>query len=336
MRATSRRAWILAAALVPAALASPAAAAAQRTHLLVVSGLSGEPRFAADWATWTRQVTDAAGRDGVPATNIHVLSENGTGAARSTRENVLAALAAIGATADTTDQVVVVLFGHGSDTEGEPRLNLPGPDLTAGQMAAALGAVRARRIAVVNTASASGAWVKPLAGPGRIVIAATKSGTEQNETLFGGYFAAALSGDGADTDKDGRVSLLEAFDFARREVQRAYESTQRLQTEHAVLDADGDGVGTEAPVATSGDGARAALAFIGASGGRAVATSASAGATPELRALYARRSQLEAELTALRGRKDSMPAPDYQRDLEKLLLDISRNGQDIRKLGGAQ
>ena len=203
--------------------------------------------------------------------------------------------------------------------------------------AGALQGLHARGMAIVNTASAGGGFVKPLAGRGRIVISATKSGAEQNETLFGGFFAAALVGDGADVDKDGRVSLLEAFDFARREVQRAYESTNRLQTEHPVLDGDGDGVASGEPTPTSADGAPAALAFVGPRPGAQVSVAgASAGApakaSPELRALLERKEKLEQELTSLRQRKGSMPEADYQRELERLLLEVSRNGQALRRL----
>lgn len=316
----------------------PTALAGQQEHVIIVTGLTGEPRFAERFATWSRQIAEAAGRAGVPAGNLHLLTETGSATTRSTRENVLGTLAGLAAHAGADDDVLVVLFGHGSESGGEPRLNLPGPDLTARDLAGALQALHVRRIAVVNAASASGGFVKPLAGRGRIVVSATKSGAEQNETLFGGFFAAALVGAGADVDKDGRVSLLEAFDFARREVQRAYESTHRLQTEHAVLDGDGDGVGSTAPSATSADGAPAALAFLGPATAQASAGPAgsapAAQSTPELRALVQRKGELEAELVKLRQRKDAMPEAEYQRELERLLLEVSRNGQALRRLQG--
>lgn len=346
-RRTGRR---LMAALIASTLwAAPAAA--QQSWVVVVSGLSGEPRFAESFATWSREVVDAARRS-VPAGNIRVLAEDGTGANRSTRENVLSVLAFVGARAGADDDVLLVLFGHGSD-EGGARINLPGPDLRAGDLAGALQAFRARRIMVVDATSASGAFVQPLAGRGRIVVAATKSGAERNETLFGGYFAAALAGDVADVDKDGRISLLEAFDYARHEVARAYDSAGRLQTEHAVLDGDGDGQGSSDPSATTADGAPASIAYLaivpgaarlagsgglpgaaaGSGGATAAGDSAAAiAATPAGRELLERKRSLEAELAALRGRKAAMPEADYQRELERLLLELSRNGRALRRL----
>lgn len=327
-------------AMAALALACSASAAqAQRTHVLVVSGLAGEPRFAASFAEWTKQLTDAARtRLGASAADVTVLSEKGDAAAKATRDNVVAAIGRITARATSQDDVLLVLFGHGSESGGEAKLNLPGPDLTAPELAAALAGVKARRVVVVNTASASGGFVGALQGANRVVITATKSGAEQNETMFPRFFVAALAGEAADTDKDGRTSMLEAFEYARREVERAYASTQRLQTEHPVIDADGDGQGTAKPVAASGDGAAAALAFIGS--GRPAASAAAAppsSASPQLRALYDEKSRIEGALDALRRRKDQLPAAEYERELERLLLELSRNGQAIRRLeGGAQ
>jgi hypothetical protein len=151
---------------------------------------------------------------------------------------------------------------------------------------------------------------------------------EANETVFGGHFAAALTGDAADTNKDGRVSLLEAFEYTRLEVEREYERGNKLQTEHALLDAVGDGKGVT-EVAAANPHAQAAGAFHLGTVGAAVA-----GASPELRALYAAKARIEEALDALRARKDSMPEAEYESALEKLLVDLSRNAQSIRRLEG--
>jgi hypothetical protein len=163
------------------------------------------------------------------------------------------------------------------------------------------------------------------------VITATKSGAEQNETMFPGFFVAGLTGAAADTDKDGRVSLFEAFDFARQEVERAYTSNRRLQTEHPMLEADGDGVGSPSPKAAEGDGAGASLAFLGSPAG---ASSTGASASPELRALEAEKRRIEGALDQLRRQRAQLAEAEYQQKLEQLLLELSRNGQAIRKLTG--
>jgi hypothetical protein len=167
---------------------------------------------------------------------------------------------------------------------------LPGPDLTATELAQLLTAFGERRVAVVNAASASGGFVQKLAAPTRIVVTATKSGFERNETVFGRHFVAAWTGGEADADKDERVSLLEAFEYTRREVEREYQRENKLMTEHAMLDALGDGKGVASAELSSPHG-RAAHAFH--LGGGAAAAAASA-RTPELRAAYQEKARIEA------------------------------------------
>jgi hypothetical protein len=161
-----------------------------------------------------------------------------------------------------------------------------------------------------------------------VVLTATRSGVERDETLFGREFASALGSADADRDKDGRLSVLEAFDFARREVARAYERDQRLRTEHALLEADGDGVGAMEPVATAGDGAVAAAVFLDAGASRAVA--------PELAGLAATRDSLEHEVIQLRNRKAQLDPAEYDRRLEALLLELARVTRELKQREGGK
>lgn len=317
-----------------------APASAQRTHVLVVSGISGEERFARQWAAWGNDVVAGLQRAGVAAEDVVRLGEKPGGgvSARSTKEEIGRQVMRIAGSAGASDQVLLVLFGHGSEGEGGARLNLPGPDLTGRELAAMLKGLGSRRVIVVNTASASGGFLEPLAGDNRVVITATRSAGQNNETVFGEHFAAALAGDGADTDKDGRVSLLEAFTYARLEVERAYASTNRMKSEHALLDADGDGTGTAEPDGRSGDGRAASGIYFGAGGASAIAADAApADASPELRALYARRTAIQEEIDALRARRDSVEVAAYERELERLLVELATVTQAIRSIeGGAQ
>jgi hypothetical protein len=177
-------------------------------------------------------------------------------------------------------------------------------------------------VVVVNTASASGDWVAALSGPHRVVITATRSGIERDETHFGRHFADALTATDADRDKDGRLSVYEAFEYARREVERGYQRDQRLQTEHALLEADGDKSGARAPESTTGDGAAAAAIFLDA--GRVLTTGAPTG-------LAATRDSLQREVTQLRGRKASLPTADYERQLEALLIELALVNRSLRE-----
>jgi hypothetical protein len=306
---------------------------AQDTHLLIVSGLSGEDRFARQYAEWGGAIVrSAVERMGVPAANVVWLAERADVHAavrdRSTRANLEREIGALAARAGAQDRVLILLFGHGSFQAGESRINLPGPDINAKELAVLLSALRTQRVAIVNTASASGGFVQDLAAPNRIVITATRTGMEANETVFGGHFAAALTGDAADLDKDGRVSLLEAFEYTRIEVERTYTSTNRLQTEHAVIDAVGDGRGTGAVAVNSPHAQGARTFFLGAGG------AAAANASPQLRALYDEKARIESALDALRSRREAMPEAEYETELEKLLVELARNAQQIRRAEG--
>ena len=178
---------------LPAQQAAPASA---RTHVVVIAGAAGEPAYAASFHEAALAVVDAARtRFGVAAEDVAYLAEDparapGRATARSTREEVARTLARVASRATPGDQVWIVLIGHGSAQGDVSRFNLPGPDLTASD------------------------FVKALAGPGRAIVTATKSPTERNATQFARHFATALAAPGADVDKDGGVSLLEAFAFA--------------------------------------------------------------------------------------------------------------------------
>ncbi len=317
------------AALTLVLWAAAATPAAGQGYLVVVTGIAGDAPSRASFHEWASALAAAAPRLGLPDSHVIYLSENPTRTAtRSTKANVERTLRAIAARAGPDDPVVLVLIGHGSD-RGEPQFNLPGPDLSAAELAALLSGFAARRVAVINTASASGGFVPVLSGPGRIVITATKSGHERNQTRFPRYFVDALTGDGADTDKDGSVSLLEAFLFARRGVAREYESDRRLLTEHALLDDDGDGAGTADPGPDTADGALARTIVFGR-----VAVAAASADDPLLARLYREKGELERRLAALRQRKAAMAAEAYERQLEELLIALAENGRAIREREG--
>lgn len=309
-----------------------------RTYWLVVTGLSGEEEFAAKYREWGLKVTKAA-RERFSATQVTWLGEKEDPAVgitgTSTRANIEARLREIANAATADDAVFIILIGHGSFADNTARIALPGPDVTPADLALWLTPVAARTT-IVNTISSSGAWLAPLAAKRRVVITSTKSGTEQNHATFGAYFADALSLDDADTDKDNRVSVLEAYTYAKREVERAYAADKRMLTEHAQIDGDGDGKAVAVAAVESPDGAIASLTHFGLLGGTAAANGAATPQSPALQALYATKAKLELQLADLRGRKATMADAEYQKELEALLLEIARNGQEIRKLEGGK
>ena len=326
----------LRAAAVVAALAAGTLGArpvaAQDTHLVLVVGLSGDDDYGARFRGWATTIHEAAvGRLGVSEANVTWLGDGRP--VPATAASIRSALTRIAQRAGPEDRVLVVLIGHGTEREGKASFNLTGPDLTPTELGLMLDQLAPRRVAVVNTGSASGGFIPGLAGPGRTVITATRSGRENNETWFAGFFADALAKDGSDLDKDGRISLYEAFEYARREVNRYYDEKKLLVTEHALLDGDGDGEGTMEPAGEQGDGLVAGTFYVGG-GARAAAAQAAAGDDPVLRGLLGERTRLEERVAALRARKAEMEALAYERELEELLVALALKNREIREHGG--
>jgi hypothetical protein len=310
------------------------AQATPRTFVLIITGASGEARFATAFHSAAMALrASASSRLGLPDSLIGYLAEDPTRdpramTGRSNREGVTQAIDRIAARAAPGDRVFILLLGHGSWQNSESRFGMPGPDLTAREFATLLDKLSAQTVAFVNASSASGEFIKQLAGPNRIVATATKSGFEGNETLFGAHFVAAYASDGADTDKDGRVSLLEAFSYARREVQREYEQTNRLQTEHAMLDDDGDGVGHADASERGPDGPRARAFFIGAGAGVSTAIAAN----PKAAELLLTQQRLQAQIDSLRAARQGMTEDDFQRALEPLMVKLAETNRALRAL----
>lgn len=304
---------------------------AQATHILVITGLGGDPAHSETFGGWADRFIDAAvERHGVPAESVVYLAANPDGDARahgrSTSENVRRAVADVSARAEPGDYVFILLIGHGSYAGGESRFNLPGPDLSATDFALLLDQLSEQKVAFINVSSASGGFVAALSGKDRTIITATKTGMERNDAFFGGYFVDAFAQEGADLDKDERVSLLEAFQFARQEVARAYEQDNRLLTEHAMLDDNGDGKGSGDPGLGQSDGALAQTMFL------ASASAAAERSTddPVLQRLYEERAALQRRIDELRALRDQMDPERYEMQLEDLLVDLALKNREIR------
>jgi hypothetical protein len=174
--------------------------------------------------------------------------------------------------------------------------------------------------------------IPTVAGANRVIITAAKTAYERNESHFGRFFVDAFVKDGADTDKDGRVSLLEAFRYAVIETKRFYEKGSLMQTEHAQLADDGAKEGSAVPTGRTGDGALARRFFL--DGGK-VATLA-AGSDPRLATLYSEEFTLQEQIDQLRSNKAKMAADAYDGALEPLLISLARKAREIRALEGRE
>jgi len=309
-------------------LCVPALAQAQETHLAVVVGLAGEPEHAELFQRWAGTLVDAAGKLGV--TDVIYLAEKPEVDAKrvtgkSTKDEVVKAFDKLAA-AGEDDVVFIVLIGHGSFDGKVAKFNLPGPDLTPADFEPLLKKMKSRHVVFVNTASASGPFIEALAGSGRTIVTATRTGAERFATLFGGYFVDALAGMDADSDKNRRISVLEAFTYATREVATAYQREGIMSTEHALLN-DSGGEGIPNPTADGKQGKVAAVLALGS-----ITASDPLPADPKLRALYLERRDLERRIEALKLLKGSMPAERYAGELEKLATDLALKTRQIRDL----
>ncbi len=305
-----------------------------QTYLVVVHGIGGEPKFKDRFRTLSASLIDAAtNRYHVAPDRIVYLAESDTlpgASARSTKANIERVFGELGATVEADARIFVVLIGHGSAVSGSPVFQIPGPDISAQDFADLLAPFATQEIVFVALASASGGFIPVLSGPRRTIVTATKSDFERNETIFPIHFVAALAGDDADIDQDERLSLSEAFLYARREVERVYRQDNRLQTEHAMLDDNGDGEGTGELSNTTLDGRSARMMFF--TDQEAVIAAVD---DPDLARLLNQQRALEEDLATLRARKNEMAPDAYQSDLERILLEIARVGHAIREREGA-
>lgn len=332
----NRRGAALALRLTVAGLLSVAPLSAD-THLLVVAGVGGEEAYTGRFHLWSTRVVDAALAAGLRPGNIVYLGEredldperiNG----RSTGENVLAEIAALAERSSAGDDAWIVLFGHGSGAAGPPRFNLPGRDLVADEYAAALEQLADRRVVFINASSASGGFIGPLSKEGRVVITATKSGGQSNESLFGGFLAEALDGAAGDANKDGRTSALEAFAFAQREIERYYRQNGLLRTENALLDDDGDGMGSPEPAGVEAsetvDGRLASLLYLGQEAEPATLTA-------EARELADRRDGIQRRIDELRLQRETLDEEVYLSELQELMVELALVDRELEEAAGA-
>ena len=305
-----------------------------KAFLLIVVGLAGDPEHGELFHKWGASLAEASAKVGVTSDRlIYLVDQKGEAdklaTGRSTREEIQKAIDAFAKSATADDALYIVLLGHGSFDGRSARFNLPGPDMNAADFNSLLKRLPTKQVVFVNTSSASGPFVEGLSGPGRTIITATRSGAEHYATLFGGFFVDAFTSPEADQDKNQRVTMLEAFRFAKAGVARAYEQEGLLATEHAMLDDNGDGEGSQDPTATGADGKLAASLSLGS-----VADAAPLPDDPKLRALILERRDLERRVESLRLLKESMPPAKYTAELERLVTELALKTREIRTIEG--
>jgi hypothetical protein len=293
--------------------------ATNKPLVIVVVGAGGEEEYGKNFEKWARLWLAASETGGARHVAIGLDATNQT----TDFERLKQTLA--DEPRDSADELWLVLLGHGTFDGKDAKFNLRGPDLSADTLAAWLQPFK-RPLAVIDCSSASAPFLNKLSAPGRVIVTATRSGNEQNYARFGQYLSEAINDPQADLDKDGQTSLLEAFLMASRRVAEFYETDGRLATEHALLDDNGDGLGTPADwfrgvraVKKTKDGASA-------DGLRAhqfcLVRSDQEQKMPATQ--RARRDELELSIARLRDQKPKLNEDDYYRQLETLLLELAK------------
>jgi len=287
--------------------------------IIIVVGAAGDAEFGKEFANWAdlwKKAADTAGAK-------HFVA--GMGPTNEVADLALLKYALLNEPTDSPVALWLVLIGHGTFDGKEAKFNLRGPDLSATELADWLKPFR-RPVIVIDCASSSSPFLNKLSAPGRIIVTATKSGYEANYARFGKFMAEAIADVTADLDKDGQTSLLEAFIMASRRVAEFYEAEGRLVTEHALLDDNGDGLGTPADFfrgvhavkkpaeGTSVDGLRAHQIHL-------ICSELEKKMPLELRA---RRDELELAVARLRETRQMFSEEEYYRRLENLMLELAQ------------
>ncbi|MEQ1946277.1 MAG: C13 family peptidase [Bryobacteraceae bacterium] len=299
-------------------LASVAVAGRADTFYLTVAGLGGEQEYEQRFTGWAKEIEQVLKNE--PNAKHEVLM-----GPQATKANIQAKLADFAKNSKADDNVILFLIGHGSFDEVGYKFNIPGLDVTANDLGAMLDKIPAH-IAVINMSSASGAMLSAVQKPKRVVVTATKSGTEKNATVFSRYFIEALRDPAADGDKNEIITVLEAFRYAEAKTTKFYEENKRIATEHPLIEDTGKGEGVKAPTAENGQGL-AAQRFAVLHTGSAAAVAKD----PQKQALLKQKEEVEAKIDDLKYRKAALSLQEYRQQLQKLLVDLAKTQEALDK-----
>lgn len=304
-------------------LASVVPANAQQRFALIVSGAAGGPEYVAQYSRWTSGLSATLVKKlKFDPAFVTVLSDQPDPGVASTAENVRRVIASVARVMTRDDILLLVLIGHGTFDGTDAKFNLVGRDLESAEWSSLVHGLPGRLV-IVNTASASFPFLERLSGPRRIVITATDSPAQRYDTVFPEYFILSFMDPAADLDKNGRVSIWEAFAAASAQVRRHYQEVGLLSTERALVDDNGDGVGNDVS-APGDDGSLASRTYLDESPPGAAPTD------DVLLKLLQRRAMLEAEVEELKIRRTFLPAPEYSREFERIMIELARISHDIR------
>ena len=307
-------------ATTPKTASSQSKTADDVPEIIVVQGAEGAPEFGEQFGVWGKTWQTVAERAGASFTAIGRDRESDS---MTDREKFQSVLRDVPPT--RTAATWIVLIGHGTYSRQVAKFNLRGPDISAEELAEWIKPIQSPLV-IVNTASSSAPFINRLSGKKRVIVTATKSGTQYNFARFGKFFADAISSIDSDLDHDDEVSVQEAFLRAASDVKMFYETENRLATENALIDDNADSRGTPAkmfrgvrPIATAKDGSP--LDGIYAS---KITLSPSGNALKLTDDERKQRDALEAKLEQLRSKKETLDPEAYQKAIEPVMIQLAR------------
>ena len=289
--------------------------AGQKPDVILVVGAGGEAEYGEAFTQWAMRWRDVAEAAAANVTMIGIddsPSESGEAGLASDLDRLRDTIAAL--PSQSRQNLWIVMIGHGTSSQSGSKFNLQGPDLSADQLAGWLKPIE-RPIVIVNAFSSSAPFLNALSGKDRVVVTATQSGQEQNYSRFGDYLSRAIGDAASDIDHDGEVSILEAFLAASAAVRDFYRDGNRLQTETALIDDNGDSLGTKASAFRGiRSVAKAASADQSLDGDRAsgITLAAPSVRLPLTDEEAIERDEIEAELRRLHAGQSSMTDQEYR------------------------
>lgn len=316
----------------------PARATAGERYAVIIGGIGGEPEYAEQYRLWAGGMNDVLHEEhGFPQDHLFLLVADPSidptiPAEKSSLTSIERVFTALARQIAPEDLFFVILIGHGSATETGAKFNIPGPDMSASVLNGYLASIKATRMVVINGTSSSAPFISKISGPNRVIITATKSGRERLVTVFPKHFLAALSITNSDLDKDGQVSLLEAFTYTRLKTAEWYEDQGRLATEHPLLDDNGDRVGSREPGGKDGDGMLARVITFGARKSPVAEEAFSPGVRTQLTALERRSQDIQHQIDTLKLEKSKLSEDQYASRIEVLLIELARLNREIKTL----
>ncbi len=300
---------------------------AQERHALIIGGLGGAPEQTSRIASHLENTYNALiGPLGFENEHVTVLAERALAGSEyvhgeSTAENIRGHFAELSEELTLEDELYILLFGHGSYDGEQSALNIPRRDLSGNDYAALADDLQVNRSIWICTMSASGPFIQALSAPERIVITATRTGTQRNQTIFPEYLVEALVEPAADLDRDGSLSLREVFKYTAEQTARHYEHEGHLATEHSLLDDNGDREGTRVEMLDeSTDGFAAGVTWLKRSQmlvGDPI--------------LVSERTTLEGQIALLKARKRELEVDAYYAELETLFIALARLNERVEE-----